>query len=326
MPRSESRTKTGIWSDPDFTGRLTMRAQRTYWMLYSQATISLAGVVAMRVKRWADTAKDASITTVIEDLAELEAEDYIQTDPTTEEVLVRTFARHDGVYKSPRTLSAAWQQLSWIDSARLREAARTELMGLWELAEKEGYRIPRRPWKPVDEPVENLGITSQTGLFDTPSDTPSDRASDTPCDTPPDRHRARRARTPTPTPTPSPTPSTVAAAPSQTPDPAPQDGDRDWATPEDQDTASLDVVALGHRMAAACVGNRSRTVGEAHGVISWALTWVDPALVEQVVEWAEGLQGESRVVLPRAIAGVIQRKAAGYGIAMPPFDPQRRLG
>lgn len=119
MARTESRTKTAIWTDPDFR-LLSRAAQRFYWLLYSQSTISLCGVVAYTPKRWAGYASDETLGTIEAALDELEHARYVVVDRDTEEVWVRTFVRHDGVAKSPKTLGAAREQAEHILSTTIR--------------------------------------------------------------------------------------------------------------------------------------------------------------------------------------------------------------
>lgn len=186
MARSESRTKTSIWQDEDFLA-LSVRAQRAYWMLYSQPTITLCGVVAMTPHRWANLAADETLDGVLMAIAELSNAGYVVLDGDTEELWVRTFIRHDGVAKSPKTLGAARLQLVMIASKTLRELVQAEFLRLAD----SGDTAPHTPFP---------------NGRNTPSDTPSHRASDTPGDTPPDRAlraRARGLQSPSPSPSPS---------------------------------------------------------------------------------------------------------------------------
>lgn len=137
MPRSESRTKTGIWNDTDFRA-LSKDAQRLYWLLYSQGTISLCGVIAYTPGKWARMAKDDTVDQIEATLHELEKHDFIVVDWEEEEVFVRSFMRNDGVWNSPKTRSAAIAASKHITSARILAAYRVEVERLnAELHEKE---------------------------------------------------------------------------------------------------------------------------------------------------------------------------------------------
>ncbi len=120
MARSESRTKVSIWSDDDFRA-LTKDAQRAYWMLYSQPTITLCGVLAWTPGRWAILARDETTEDVVAAVEELEVAGFVIFDRTTEELWVRSFILHDGVTRSPKTLASARLQLGMIASATIRK-------------------------------------------------------------------------------------------------------------------------------------------------------------------------------------------------------------
>ena len=121
MARSESRWKVSIWvEDLDFLA-LTKDAQRVYFMLVTQPTISLCGVLALTTGRWERSARDETPEELALALKELEDAGFIVIDRDTEELWVRTFILHDGVARSPKTLAAAKEQVGMIASATIRE-------------------------------------------------------------------------------------------------------------------------------------------------------------------------------------------------------------
>ena len=126
MPRSESRTKTGIWNDADFRA-LSCHAQRVYWLLYSQGTISLCGVLAYTPGKWARMAKDDTVDQIERSLHELEKAGFIVCDWEEEEVFIRSFMRNDGVWNSPKTRSGAVAAAKHVTSARILASFRTEV-------------------------------------------------------------------------------------------------------------------------------------------------------------------------------------------------------
>lgn len=103
MARTEARMKTTIWSDADFLA-LSHGAQWMYHLILEQPELSLCGVTAITMGRWASR----SVTTTPEDIRafmeELEKHHYIVIDELTEEVWVRSFIEHDGVLKSANSL------------------------------------------------------------------------------------------------------------------------------------------------------------------------------------------------------------------------------
>lgn len=292
MARSESRTKCSIWDDEDFC-KLSMRAQRTYWMLYSQATISLCGVVAITLKKWARKANDSNVDTVTVDIQELEDNGYVLVDWDEEELLVRTFARHDGVARSPKTLNSARGQLTAISSPVLRRMAEAELDRA--AAEALSDRAAKTPPDGVSD-----------GVSDTPQDALSDGVSDRPC------AYAPAASVPSLL---SPSPSPVSTA----------SPGRDGLLRNDQETG-LEPTATGlaHRLARACkAANPDVARIEAINVIQWAIRRLDISVIEEAIAWAEQLEPGREIKLPRGVASTIVRKARDRNIPMPDFDPRK---
>jgi hypothetical protein len=129
MARSESRTKVSIWSNEDFI-TLSRQAQRVYWMVYSQPTISLCGVLAFTPGRWSRYASDGTVSDIEDAIADLERSHFVIVDRDTEEVFVRSFMRNDGVWRSPKTRGAARDQVNTVMSKTLREAVAVEMSRL----------------------------------------------------------------------------------------------------------------------------------------------------------------------------------------------------
>lgn len=286
MARSESRTKTAIWSDDDFCA-LTCEAQRVYWMLYSQPTISLCGVLALTVKRWASKAKDSTETGIVEALAELEEASFIVVDMDTEEVWIRSFVHHDGVTKSSKTRQAAFSQLGAIFSEKLRVLAQAALE---DAPSTDGS--PDTPSSEPEYPIPQSGIPYP----DFP-DTSSVRA------------RAASVSSLQP-----PSPSSSLRLPA---DVAPAET---GATHRDSGTNLAGLRDLTSRIAAVCTAeNRLLVQREASELVAWAVTSVDSRVVEEALGWAAGL--DKPPVLPRALAGTILCKANDSRIPMKPFHP-----
>lgn len=126
MPRAHGRTSTSIWDDPHFIG-LPELQQRMYLFLISQPDLSHAGLIPMRVRRWASKGPGSTPKTVRDTLNALDKEAFIVVDHDTEEVLIRTFVRNDGVYKQPKVMLRLREDAKQITSPRLRAAFRVEL-------------------------------------------------------------------------------------------------------------------------------------------------------------------------------------------------------
>jgi len=182
-----------IWNDPEFIA-LEAGPQRLYMFLLSQPDLSHAGLVPMRIRRWAKKVADYNAGRIEDELATLEGARFVVTDDDTEEVLIRTFVRNDGVYKQPKVMLRMREDAKQIESPALRAAFRVELDRL-----------------PLDELSETT-YAQVSGVVDTlradfadAQEYPSERVSDTP------RVRAGAFPQP-PTPFPQP-PATVPATP-----------------------------------------------------------------------------------------------------------------
>jgi len=201
MARSHGRIMAAIWNDGDF---IAMRgsAQRLFMFLLSQPDLSHAGLLPMRVNRWAKKAEDLSPKSIRSDLDYLAERHFIVADEDTEEVLVRTFVRNDGVYKQPKVMLRMREDARQIESPALRSVFRVELdrLPLDELNDIPSNGAAKSTRQQVSEVVDTLRAD-----FEDVAEYPSPGVSDTHPDTP--RVRAGAFHQP-PTPFPQP-PATV---------------------------------------------------------------------------------------------------------------------
>lgn len=128
--RREARIFTSIWNDEAFLA-LSPREQRMYFFLLSQRDLSFCGVLSLRMRRWARSARDLTAAQVEEDLeglaqpfrqglAEGSSEEsgrpLVVVDEDTEEVFVRSLIRHDGIWKIPNLLKSAREAATLVES------------------------------------------------------------------------------------------------------------------------------------------------------------------------------------------------------------------
>lgn len=101
MPREFAKTNLEMWSDPDFRA-LPPAAQHLYLVLWTSPDLSYCGVHDWRPGRLA--ARSAGFTGEhIQKVADsLIARHFLVADLETEEILVRSWARWDGLLKQPR--------------------------------------------------------------------------------------------------------------------------------------------------------------------------------------------------------------------------------
>lgn len=234
MARGHGRILTPIWEDTDFLA-LNQEQQRLYLFLISQPNLNHAGLLPLTLRRWARKAAGLTAPELEQHLHALAKTRFIVMDHDTEELLIRSFVRNDGVWKQPKVMGAAVSGAMEISSRALRWALLAEMdrIPLDELSE-EPTKTTRGPGPSirdqVTEHIETLrkafrGSTpppaqgSSAAPSGTPSGTPSAAPSESPSDAPDegDQEGSTRVRTgadvraaPTPAP---------ALSPSPTPDP-----------------------------------------------------------------------------------------------------------
>ncbi len=102
MARNYANLFTAIWArDGEFV-RLSCGAQRMYLLLVSQPEVSACGMLPLRLRRWSALAPDTTEGDLRMALKELEEHRFVVVDEDTEELLVRSFTRHDNGYANPR--------------------------------------------------------------------------------------------------------------------------------------------------------------------------------------------------------------------------------
>jgi hypothetical protein len=129
MPREHARILTRIWDDPDFCA-LPVHQQRLYFLLLSRRNMASCGVLPLQVRKWAKSAADTSEEDIEKTLAELESGRYVVVDEETEEVLIRTLIRNDGVLKVPNVFKGALATATNVESPKLRQVLAEELRKL----------------------------------------------------------------------------------------------------------------------------------------------------------------------------------------------------
>lgn len=100
MPRDHARINLAIWNDPDWR-QLPPLAQHLYLTLWTHPDLSYAGVVDWRPGRIAALAGGWTAGDVTTAADCLEARLFIVRDEDTEECLIRSWVRWDGLLKQP---------------------------------------------------------------------------------------------------------------------------------------------------------------------------------------------------------------------------------
>ncbi len=244
MARAHGRVLSSIWEDEDFIA-LTQQQQRLYLFLISQPNLNHAGLLPLTLRRWARKACGLTAAELEEHLDALAKAQFIVMDDDTEELLIRSFVRNDGVWRMPKVMGAMVSGAMEIESKTLRRALLAEMdrIPLDELS-NDPTKSTRGEGPSIRAQVADHITALRKALGGTPtpptgggSRTPSAPPSRTPSDTPAEggREASTRARAgahvraapaPAPAPTPAPTPApSLSPAAAATPDPKaePQD-------------------------------------------------------------------------------------------------------
>ena len=131
MARDHARIRLDIWADDDF-GSLTSSAQWLYLHLLSSPTLSFAGVADWRPARIAGRTAELTAADVEFFATELERDHYVLIDRRTEEALIRSWVKHDGLMKSPNMAKALVKAYGATASQTLRAVIVGQLHRLHE--------------------------------------------------------------------------------------------------------------------------------------------------------------------------------------------------
>lgn len=212
MPRQESRTNMAIWQDADWR-TLPFPAQHLYKMLWEHPQLTYCGVADWRPGRIA--AMGGGLTSdLVQTLGDcLEARHFIIRDTDTEEVLLRSWVRWDGLMKQPRLAVSYANAYAAVASNDLRAVMVHELLRLRDrepnLAGLSSPRVvemfdlpaldPKVRATPVDPFAHGFGYRFGYGF--TPGSDETSLSVSVPVSVPP-----------TPSPAPSPTPKRESTA------------------------------------------------------------------------------------------------------------------
>ncbi|MGC0237304.1 hypothetical protein [Arthrobacter sp. SD76] len=177
MARDRANINTAIWTDQDFRD-LNMAEQHLYKLLMTHPTLSYAGVADWRPARIAAMTADATAEGVQATAEALQAKRYVFIDDETEEILVRSFLRHDGLLKQPKLSISMVNAFGAIASKRVREVVTYELQRLQqEHPDWAAFGQPKvldlLKGKGTDMGEFTDGVTPELTLPFTPSFTPA---------------------------------------------------------------------------------------------------------------------------------------------------------
>lgn len=128
MARSEARLLFTVWEG--LADLNSDAARLAYFAVLTDPSLTQCGAGPLRVSRWRKQLRWSDADKIRAALSELDEHRKIFIDYDTEEVLVRTLVRRDGVAKMPNVLRSALKSAGMIESTRLRKELAVELRTL----------------------------------------------------------------------------------------------------------------------------------------------------------------------------------------------------
>lgn len=128
MARDHARVKVNIW-DEDFPD-LKVVEQHAYFLLMSNRGLSRCGVIDYIPSRFQGLAADLTASRFRTAVAGLRAARYVVIDDHTQELLVRSYVRHDGVLDRLNMGKATGTAFEAVVSDAIRRAIGDELARL----------------------------------------------------------------------------------------------------------------------------------------------------------------------------------------------------
>lgn len=123
MARSHAKILATVWHDPDWCA-LKPREQWAYMLLLSQPKLSLVGSLDYLPGRWSAFGEGLTVDYIDLCINGLEDAGYVCVDRTTDEVLIRSFTRGDGIPTSNERLrKGLWGAYGQVASSLLRKVA-----------------------------------------------------------------------------------------------------------------------------------------------------------------------------------------------------------
>lgn len=178
MPRDRATIFTAIWSDADWKS-LTAEEQRLYFLLNTHPSLSYAGVADWRPGRLAKMCSGTTAADIAATGSALQAKRFVFIDEESEEVLVRSYIRHDGVLNHPKLAISFANAYSGVASPTIQAIITHELARLqgehpdWRaFSDKRVTSILKQPQTSIDEANGNTPETPKDEPQETPQPKP----------------------------------------------------------------------------------------------------------------------------------------------------------
>lgn len=119
MARDRASIRIDMWGDGDWRD-LPQPAQHLYMLLLSHPKLSYAGVTEWHPGKLAAMTSGVDAGQVVASGAVLESLGFIVVEPSTDEVLVRSFIKHDGLMKQPKLVVSMTTAYAAVASRRIQ--------------------------------------------------------------------------------------------------------------------------------------------------------------------------------------------------------------
>lgn len=219
--KDHARINLDIWANEDWLD-LTPPAQHLYFVLWTSPQLSYCGTGEWRPGKIAAKAKGWTAEAVCDAAVELSRRLFLIIDTETEEFVVRSWIKHDGLWKSPNMAVAMAKSYADLASRTLRGVVVFEVSKLRERhpgcsSWGRDVVVDLLKQKPID-PMTLLfypGLNPSVNPSANPSVNPSGNPSLNPSSNPSDNSKANPSLNPSVNPgaTPSPTPSSLTPTP-----------------------------------------------------------------------------------------------------------------
>jgi hypothetical protein len=142
MARDYAKTYLAIWQDPEWRA-LPWPAQHVYKMFWEHPSLSYCGVADWRPSKMLGWGAGWDRDMFMAFIDCLRARHFLVVDEETEEVLIRSWIRFDGVIRQPRLAVSLTKAFAELGSNTLRGVIADELVKLHDREpEAEGWRKP----------------------------------------------------------------------------------------------------------------------------------------------------------------------------------------
>jgi len=211
MARDHTRVNIDVWNDDEFL-ELSVDAQALYWRLWTSPARTYCGTHEWHPGRLAQSAGDWTIERLRNAAAVLSERLFLIIDEATEECLLRSWIKHDGLWKQPNMAVTMADARAAVGSKILRGVIVHEVAKLRAAhPESPGWKRDQVVSLLAQKAIDPAILTP----YSAPTNTPAD-PTDNPPPNPPINPTAKGYRRPGVNPPANPAPTTATPTPTAT--------------------------------------------------------------------------------------------------------------